>query len=421
MVRPDVFADGDLAGAVLAVLVDAVPANCRVSLLGDAADVWRPLAQQLGLDASQARNGPGPRVSVVTAPFDADRRGDDGQSAAQVAILVGDAQLVVLATSTPAATTPSLGQWPSFWAGLFAAHGWRFVDLVRPGLWEDPRFHPDAKEGWLVFVAPGVLPALVASAPTAMLHPDRTGEAVRGVQAQLDQLRQQFLERVQPLVHRRELEVTRQGLVEAMELIASQRQSQAGLTARLAATERRTLLIMESQLGLGPPLTVSTVAVSVPSRWKRLVRRLTNQPAARPEEGEVLAVTPEVVALFDTARYVADHPEAAVAPLQHYLSVGEALGHRPNPWFDPLFYRHHHPDVVRAGSGLLLHFAHHGGTEGRAVSEEFDTRWYLSAYPEVRESGLNPLLHFMAVGAALGYRTRAQGGFEVAAAKAKGE
>ena len=156
----------------------------------------------------------------------------------------------MLATANPAGATDGPGRWPAYWVDLFAQHRWRFTDLIRPALWDDPRFGPDAKEGWLVFVAPGAFPQLPASPPTAMLHPDRITEVVRGVEAEIQQLRSQFLDRLRHVSQRREVEGNRQRLVEAMELIDTQRQQQAAFDARLVAAERRTLQMMEQQLGL---------------------------------------------------------------------------------------------------------------------------------------------------------------------------
>ncbi|MEZ5266690.1 MAG: hypothetical protein R2755_33965 [Acidimicrobiales bacterium] len=65
-----------------------------------------------------------------------------------------------------------------------------------------------------------------------MLHPGRINDAVRGVHAELELLREQFLERLQPLAHRRELDVARQRLADAAETIDSQRQQLAALEAR---------------------------------------------------------------------------------------------------------------------------------------------------------------------------------------------
>jgi hypothetical protein len=316
---------------------------------------------------------------------------------------------VAIAGPNPAMATDGSGRWPAYWADLFAAHRWRFVDLIRPALWDDPRFGPDEKEPWLVFVAPGAFPELTASAPLALLHPDRTTDLLKGVQAQIDTLRQQFLERLQPLAHRRELDVARQQLAEATESIDRQEQRHASLVARLAATERRLLLLMEQQLGLGGPLTAPESTVpAARSRWRKLVDLLTARPPVRAPAVAAVDVSPAVVALFDSASYIAEHPNAAVHPLTHYLTKGEALGFRPNPWFDPLYYREQNPDVTRAGVSPLVHFADYGAVEGRRPSAEFDAQWYVATYPEVRQSGLNPLLHYMAVGAALGYRTRAQ-------------
>ena len=403
-VRIDAFFDTDLAAAVLAVVGQAVGGTPAV-LCGAARDRWRSVApaglQLLG----ESDTGD---VIVFTTPDEAKRL----EKAEDLAQLVERARLVVLPAASPVMAIGDDGRWPQYWADRFATHRWRFVDVIRPQLWEDRRFGPDAKEPWLMFCAPGAFPELLASPPTAMVHPDRITDVVRSVHAELQDLREQFLDRLRHLAQRREVEANRQRLVEAMELLDAQHQRQAAFDARLAAAERRTLQLMEQQLGLAGPAVRSggsVVPTSLQGRFARRLGLLAKKTTRSAQSERAAPVTPTMVALFDTATYAADHPEAADSPLDHYLSKGEALGLRPNPWFDPLYYREKNPDVVRAGVSAFLHFCEYGGQEGRAPSAEFDTQWYWGTYPDARQSGLNPLLHFMLVGAALGYRATAHG------------
>lgn len=51
--------------------------------------------------------------------------------------------------------------------------------------------------------------------------------------------------------------------------------------------------------------------------------------------------------------------------VDHYMSVGEALGRKPSAYFDPEFYQAAYPDVADAKSGLLDHYILYGRAEGR--------------------------------------------------------
>ncbi|MBF7052320.1 glycosyltransferase family 2 protein [Halomonas sp. KAO] len=59
----------------------------------------------------------------------------------------------------------------------------------------------------------------------------------------------------------------------------------------------------------------------------------------------------------------------------HYLRVGEALGRRPCPSFDPRWYLAEYPDIAQAGVSPLLHFITHGETEGRLPCGLEAQRW----------------------------------------------
>ncbi|QXG82509.1 class I SAM-dependent methyltransferase (plasmid) [Rhodospirillum rubrum] len=52
-------------------------------------------------------------------------------------------------------------------------------------------------------------------------------------------------------------------------------------------------------------------------------------------------------------------------PLEHYLTVGEAMGVAPSRSFEPEYYARRHPDVLASGMGLLRHYARFGAQEGR--------------------------------------------------------
>lgn len=109
--------------------------------------------------------------------------------------------------------------------------------------------------------------------------------------------------------------------------------------------------------------------------------------------------------LFDTQWYLARHPDVAASgadPVAHFLSVGTAEGHDPNPLFDTKWYLARYPEVTAAGGNALLHFIAAGAAEGRDPHPLFDTKYYVARCPELVAAGLNPLAHFIAVGAAEG-------------------
>ena len=53
---------------------------------------------------------------------------------------------------------------------------------------------------------------------------------------------------------------------------------------------------------------------------------------------------------------------------------------RPNPYFDPLFYREQNEDVRRANGDPLLHYIRCGDHERRRPVPHFDPAWYRATY-----------------------------------------
>ena len=45
-------------------------------------------------------------------------------------------------------------RWQSYWAGLFAAHDWRPLDLVRPAIWGERAIQPWYRQNMLLYLAP---------------------------------------------------------------------------------------------------------------------------------------------------------------------------------------------------------------------------------------------------------------------------
>lgn len=89
---------------------------------------------------------------------------------------------------------------------------------------------------------------------------------------------------------------------------------------------------------------------------------------ANQAEAEHLAAPLRASVLFDTAYYRRRLPQG-LDPALHYAVIGEALGWRPSPAFDPDYYVERYPDIAQSGLSPLLHYERHGRFEGRrAVS-----------------------------------------------------
>lgn len=384
------------AVAALSGALSAVVPSGHVALIGAGADRWLqrlgPRAEVLtelfdspsadGVEASRFA------VAAVTAP-DALPDTAEGEGAF-VAALTGLADVVLLATVSPAGATAGHGRWPAYWAARFEEHDWTFPDLVRPLIWDDSQLAPDVKEGALLFVAPAV--ALADRSPAvgfprgsaAVLHPNRLTETRRAYEARLASHVQAAEASLSELESRLQAEIDRFKIEHRRHAVRIE-----ALEARMAVTEHRWAEVVSTMLR--SPVRTTADA---------LLRRFFSARGGRQQEQPP---DPAVAALFDADYYVRQNPDAAEAPLRHYLEMGEAQGRRPSLYFDPVFYRSHNPDVAQSGMSPLRHYALYGGYEGRAASEQFDTGWYVATHPDVLMSGLHPLLHFLRIGRTEGY------------------
>ncbi len=105
--------------------------------------------------------------------------------------------------------------------------------------------------------------------------------------------------------------------------------------------------------------------------------------------------------LFDPVFYRARYPECealSLSPFKHYVTLGFALGHKPNEFFDTHWYLEKYEDVRRSGANPLEHYWLHGWKEARDPGPKFSTEKYLAAYPDVRAAGKNPLAHYVRYG-----------------------
>lgn len=105
--------------------------------------------------------------------------------------------------------------------------------------------------------------------------------------------------------------------------------------------------------------------------------------------------------LFDEAWYTATYADVKAAgfdPLVHYVNLGDAEGRRPNPYFDPLFYRQQFGASPPTSVCALYHYARMGEALGLAASKTFSAQNYLSCNPQLRSWLDRPLTHFLHLG-----------------------
>jgi glycosyltransferase involved in cell wall biosynthesis len=102
--------------------------------------------------------------------------------------------------------------------------------------------------------------------------------------------------------------------------------------------------------------------------------------------------------ILDRDWYLAQSPQAAADPLDHYLRAGAAAGLDPHPLFDTSWYLDRYPDIRAAGLNPLAHYLARGSAEGRNPHPLFDSHWYLEQNPQARAAGENPLLHYLRSG-----------------------
>lgn len=79
------------------------------------------------------------------------------RAAGFVADLVRLAPAVLFSAAIPlqGGTNHVNERWQGFWAGLFASHGYRPFDVIRPLVWEDSRVEPWYRQNSLLFLADG--------------------------------------------------------------------------------------------------------------------------------------------------------------------------------------------------------------------------------------------------------------------------
>jgi hypothetical protein len=103
--------------------------------------------------------------------------------------------------------------------------------------------------------------------------------------------------------------------------------------------------------------------------------------------------------LFFPTYYAMHNPDVCSRKrnlLWHYVCFGDSEQRKPNPLFDPGWYRLRNPDVQRVnGMNALWHYIKYGRFEGRASDPKFSGNGYLAKNKDVRESGMDPLVHYL--------------------------
>ncbi|MEO6263963.1 MAG: glycosyltransferase family 61 protein [Luteimonas sp.] len=105
--------------------------------------------------------------------------------------------------------------------------------------------------------------------------------------------------------------------------------------------------------------------------------------------------------LFDRAFYLAGNKDvgnAGVDPLQHYVNHGDKEGRKPNPGFDPGYYRRHTMEPAGRSGNALQDYIQFGEREHRQPCATFDPVQYLAAHPALAGVVDRPLFCFLHVG-----------------------
>ena len=107
--------------------------------------------------------------------------------------------------------------------------------------------------------------------------------------------------------------------------------------------------------------------------------------------------------LFDAAWYVEQYGArltSRIAPLEHFIAVGQHEGLSPHPLFQADWYLQRNPDVQRSGLAGIQHYLRFGAREGRAPNVLFSANDYLKQVN--LGSYRSPLHHYLDCGEKMG-------------------
>lgn len=111
--------------------------------------------------------------------------------------------------------------------------------------------------------------------------------------------------------------------------------------------------------------------------------------------------------LFDPEHYLGSNPDVAAAGMVahvHYAKNGWKEDRSPNAWFYPLWYISQNPDVLKGGNPLMQ-FASIGEQLGYRPHPSFDPDWYRRTYLD-DDPQRSPLIHYLEEGQAAGHLTQ---------------
>jgi hypothetical protein len=183
----------DAAEAVLPRLLEVVPARSIVDF-GCGTGTWLAVARALGVEDVRGlesewvreqdleipperfqtadltiRLGMGRRYDLALS-LEVAHRLSPGAAPVLVHNLIDAASIIAFSAAIPgqSAEEQQNEQWPSYWADLFAVHGYEPLDIVRPLIWNDPRAEWYA-QNLVLFGTPRAFDSI----PTLRDHPSR--------------------------------------------------------------------------------------------------------------------------------------------------------------------------------------------------------------------------------------------------------
>ncbi|MFB3918017.1 MAG: DUF707 domain-containing protein [Terriglobales bacterium] len=100
----------------------------------------------------------------------------------------------------------------------------------------------------------------------------------------------------------------------------------------------------------------------------------------------------------DYARHYLGSAYLARLAIPHYVLIGESIGHRPHPLFDPIAFRKKAGSRVRRAECAVIAYIERFAAEDVSPSAEFDHGWYAWQNPDWGHAFSHPFLHCVIAG-----------------------